>query len=129
MKVLVTGAAGLVGTECCILFASEGWEVISVDNYMRGKIFGGDAETKGNIAQMRKKYELERHELDIRDQQIAELVKKVDAIVHAAAQPSHPRSIEIPMEDFQINAFGTLNLLEAARKHNKAAPFIYCSTN
>jgi len=57
------------------------------------------------------------------------LVERVDAIVHAAAQPSHPRSIEIPMEDFQINTFGTLNLLEATRQHNKEIPFVYCSTN
>src|SRR5262245_2533775 len=129
MKVLVTGGAGLVGTECCKLFASEGWEVISVDNYMRAKIFGRDAETKGNIQNTCKNYGLEHHELDIRDERVVELVKKVDAIVHTAAQPSHPRSIEIPMEDFHINAFGTLNLLEATRKHNKDAPFVFCSTN
>ena len=129
MKVLVTGGAGLVGTECCKLFASEGWEVISIDNYMRAKIFGADAETKSNIQRTRKDYEIEHHELDIRDDKVAELVKRVDAIIHAAAQPSHPRSIEIPMEDFQINAFGTLHLLEAARRYNKDAPFAYCSTN
>jgi CDP-paratose 2-epimerase len=129
MKVLITGSAGLVGTECCRLFASEGWKVISVDNYMRAKIFGKDAETKENIQQTRKEFGLEHHELDIRDEKIAELVKGVDAIVHTAAQPSHPRSIEIPMEDFQINAFGTLNLLEATRKYNKDAPFVFCSTN
>jgi CDP-paratose 2-epimerase len=129
MKVLVTGAAGLVGIECCKLFASEGWDVVSVDNYMRGKIFGSDAETKDNIQRARKDYGLEHHELDIRDDKIGPLVKKVDAIVHAAAQPSHPRSIEIPMEDFQINAFGTLSLLEATRRYNKDAPFVFCSTN
>jgi CDP-paratose 2-epimerase len=127
--VLVTGAAGLVGTECCKLFACKGWDVIGVDNYLRGKIFGNEAETKGNIKQIQRAYGLEHHELDVRDEKIAELVKRVDAIVHAAAQPSHPRSIEIPMEDFQINAFGTLNVLEATRKYNKAAPFIFCSTN
>ncbi|MGD0420691.1 MAG: NAD-dependent epimerase/dehydratase family protein [Xanthobacteraceae bacterium] len=129
MKVLVTGAAGLVGTECCRLFASEGWDVISVDNYLRAKIFGSEAETRGNILETMRDYALEHHELDVRDEKISALVKRADAIVHAAAQPSHPRSIEIPMEDFQINAFGTLNLLEAARKHNKDAPFVFCSTN
>lgn len=129
MKVLVTGGAGLVGTESCKLFASEGWEVISVDNYSRAKIFGKDAETKGNIDATRKEFNIEHHEMDIRDEKIAELVKGVDAVVHTAAQPSHPRSIEIPMEDFQINAYGTLFLLEAVRKHNKDVPFVFCSTN
>jgi CDP-paratose 2-epimerase len=129
MKILVTGAAGLVGTECCKLFASNGWEVISVDNYMRAEIFGSDADTKENIKGTIKSYGLEHHEIDIRDEKIVKLVERADAVVHAAAQPSHPRSIEIPMEDFQINAFGTLNLLEATRRRNKEVPFVYCSTN
>ena len=106
MKILVTGAAGLVGTECCKLFASNGWEVISVDNYLRAGIFGSDADTKVNIKKTIKAYGLEHHEIDIRDEKIAKLVERAHAIVHAAAQPSHPRSIEIPMEDFQINTLG-----------------------
>ena len=129
MKILVTGAAGLVGTECCKLFASDGWEVISVDNYLRAEIFGSDADTKANIKKTIKAYGLEHHEIDIRDENIAKLVERADAVVHAAAQPSHPRSIQIPLEDFQINAFGTLNLLEATRQRNKEVPFVYCSTN
>ncbi|MFH1470113.1 MAG: NAD-dependent epimerase/dehydratase family protein, partial [Candidatus Micrarchaeota archaeon] len=129
MKVLVTGGAGLVGTESCKLFAKEGWEVISVDNYSRGRIFGKEGETKANIEKTMKDYGIEHHEMDIRDEKIAGLVKNVDAVIHTAAQPSHPRSIEIPMEDFQINAFGTLNLLEAVRKHNKSIPFVHSSTN
>lgn len=129
MKVLVTGGAGLVGTETCKLFSSEGWEVISVDNYSRAKIFGKDAETKTNIDATRKEYSIEHHEIDIRDEKIGELVKKVDAVVHTAAQPSHPRSIEIPMEDFQINAYGTLFILEQVRKLNPSVPFVHCSTN
>src|SRR5262249_18798626 len=129
MKILVTGAAGLVGTECCKLFASDGWEVISVDNYLRAEIFGSDADTKANIKKTIKAYGLEHHEIDIRDENIAKLVERADPVVHAAAQPSHPRSIQIPLEDFQINAFGTLNLLEATRQRNKEVPFVYCSTN
>lgn len=125
----MTGGAGLVGTECCKLFAMENHDVVSVDNYMRAKIFGKEAETKTNMEETKKEYNIEHHEIDIRDEKIVELVKKVDAIVHTAAQPSHPRSIEIPMEDFRINTEGTLNLLEAARKHNKDAPFVFCSTN
>ena len=129
MKVLITGGAGLVGSECCRLFSEKGWKVISVDNYMRGKIFGTEGNTKAIMNEIQKKYDVEHHELDIRDEKIFGLVKKADAIVHAAAQPSHPKSIEIPMEDFQINAYGTLLLLEAVRKYNRDAPFVFCSTN
>jgi len=68
MKVLVTGAAGLVGTDCCKLFASKGWEVIGVDNYMRAEIFGSDADTKANIKKTIKSRGLEHHEIDIRDE-------------------------------------------------------------
>jgi CDP-paratose 2-epimerase len=78
---------------------------------------------------MLKDIDVEHHEMDIRDDKVRNLIKKVDAVIHTAAQPSHPRSIEIPMEDFQINAYGTLFLLEAMRKHNKDAPFVFCSTN
>jgi CDP-paratose 2-epimerase len=128
MRVLVTGGAGLVGTECCRLFAERGWEVISVDNYIRGRIFGNEGHTKTNLFLV-KDLGVEHHEMDIRDKRMEDLVKRCDAIIHAAAQPSHPKSIEIPLEDFQINAWGTLFLLEAARQHNKDAAFVFCSTN
>ena len=74
MRVLVTGGAGLVGTECCKLFASEGFDVVSIDNYMRARIFGADAETKDNIQQTRKHYRIEHHELDIRHEKAGELL-------------------------------------------------------
>jgi CDP-paratose 2-epimerase len=128
MRVLVTGGAGLVGTECCRLFSEKGWEVVSVDNYMRGRIFGKDGHTKDNLSLL-KNMNVEHHEMDMRDDKIAELVKRCDAVIHTAAQPSHPKSIEIPVEDFQINAWGTLHLLEAVRNYNKEAPFVFCSTN
>ena len=129
MKILVTGGAGLVGTECCKLFAEQGHEVTSVDNYARGKIFGTEGETKSNIEAVRKEFSIEHHEMDIRNEKIIELIKKTDAIVHTAARPSHPKSIEIPVEDFQINAYGTLFLLDIVRKNNPTAPFVYCSTH
>lgn len=129
MKVLVTGGAGLVGSETCRLFYEQGWEVHSVDNYTRIKLFGQDGDTSKNMQKLQKDIDVTHHQMDIRDERIADLVKGVDAVVHTAAQPSHPKSIEIPMEDFQINAFGTLHLLEAVRKHNKDVPFVFCSTN
>lgn len=76
-----------------------------------------------------KEYNVEHYEIDIRDEKITHLIRKVDAIIHAAAQPSHPKSIEIPIEDFQINAYGTFFLLENLRKHNPDAIFVFCSTN
>jgi CDP-paratose 2-epimerase len=129
MKVLITGGAGLVGSECCKLFVEKGWEVISVDNYMRGKLFGAEGDTKQTMMTLLKDYNIEHHELDIRDERIIPLIRRVDAVIHTAAQPSHPKSIEIPIEDFQINAYGTLFLLEALRKYNKDAVFVFCSTN
>jgi len=129
MKILVTGGAGLVGSECCRLLSEEGYKVISVDNYMRKDIFGKEGDTESNIKSLLKDFDIEHHKIDIRDEKIIELVKKTDAVIHTAAQPSHPRSIEIPMQDFQINAYGTLFLLEALRKHNKQSPFVFCSTN
>ncbi len=129
MKVLVTGGAGLVGSECCKLLDETGYDVISVDNYKRGEIFGRRGDTESNIKEILKEYDIEHHKLDIRDDEIKTLIKKSDAIIHTAAQPSHPRSEEIPMEDFQINAYGTLKLLELVRKYNRDIPFVFCSTN
>ena len=128
-RVLITGGAGLVGTECCRLFAQQGWEVVSVDNNTRGKIFGQDGSTKNNIDFIEEMPAVTNHEIDIRDEKMVDLIKKSDAIIHAAAQPSHPKSIEIPVEDFHINAWGTLFLLENVRKHNPDIPFVFCSTN
>ena len=128
-KILITGCAGLVGSECCKLFAEKGYKVIGVDNYMRGTLFGEEGNTKFVIQYLMKNYDIELYEIDIRDKKMVELIKNADIIVHTAAQPSHPKSIEIPMEDFHINLYGTLFLLETVRKENKEAPFIFCSTN
>ncbi|MBI1748574.1 MAG: NAD-dependent epimerase/dehydratase family protein [Acidobacteria bacterium] len=131
MNILVTGGAGLVGSECCRLFASQGHSVISVDNYMRGKIFGNEGNTQAVIEGVLKDFSQIKHlEADIRDtEKMTRLIAEADVIIHAASQPSHPRSIEIPMEDFSINAYGTLNLLEITRQHNPKAVFIFCSSN
>ncbi len=129
MKALITGGAGLVGSEVSKLLSEKGFEIITVDNYMRGKIFGPAGDTKGVMEKLRHAYNITHYEIDIRDDKVKELMKGVDLIVHTAAQPSHPRSIEIPMEDFEINAMGTLKMLEATRRTAPDAVFIYTSTN
>jgi len=118
-----------VGSECCRLFSEHGWNVISVDNYMRGKLFGSMGNTESIIKEIIAEFEIEHYEIDIRDEKIIQLIKRADAVIHAASQPSHPKSIEIPLEDFNINAWGTLFLLENVRLHNKDIPFVFCSTN
>ncbi len=132
MKVLVTGGAGLVGSYCCQYYASQGHDVISVDNFTRGKLFGQMGNTKSNADFLLGQYanKIEFHDADIRDtDKMKSLITDTDIILHTAAQPSHPKSIEIPLEDFSINAWGTLQLLELARKVNDDAIFINCSTN
>jgi CDP-paratose 2-epimerase len=115
MKLLIISEAGLVGSENCKLFAEKGWKVISVDNYMEGKLFGAKGSTKQTMMAFLKDYNIEHYELDIRDESIIPLIKRVDAVIHSGTQPSHSKSIKIPMEDFQINAYGALFLLEAWR--------------
>ncbi len=130
-KVLITGSSGLIGSACVEKFASEGWGVVGVDNNMRGKIFGDEGSTEVTGVRLSKRLRnAEFIECDIRDGKALEpIISDVDAVVHCAAQPSHPRSLEIPLEDFQINAYGTLNLLEIARQKNHDIPFAYMSTN
>jgi CDP-paratose 2-epimerase len=127
--VLVTGGAGLVGSECCRLFAENGYDVISVDNYTRGDLFGSEGDTETNTERYLTGDRIDHRELDVRDGAVADIAAEVDAVVHNAAQPSHPKSIDIPMEDFDINVGGTLNLLEALRTRNPDAPFVFTSTN
>lgn len=113
------------------MFAQEGHTVIAVDNYTRGRIFGAEGNTQRVIQSLVRDFKNLTHiETDVRDvEKMLPIIAGVDAVIHTAAQPSHPKSIEIPLEDFSINAFGTLQLLELIRQHNPQAIFIYCSTN
>ena len=132
MKILVTGGIGLIGSACCELFLKKGHEVVSVDNNTRQTLFGKDANNKTNVKENRffEGNGLELVDADIRNKEVmSKIIKDVDAIVHLAAQPSHPKSLEIPIEDFQINAFGTLQLLELTRQLNPEIPFAFLSTN
>ncbi len=131
---LVTGSSGLIGSEVCTYFARElGYRVHGIDNNQRAAFFGPQGDTRWN--QMRLQRDLSgftHHELDIRDRaSVLALVRtlKPNVIVHTAAQPSHDRAAAIPFDDFDTNAVGTLNLLEAARQACPEAPFVHMSTN
>lgn len=129
----MTGSCGLIGSEVCIHFSRAGYEVSGVDNNQRAVFFGADGDTSWSLQRLRAdipKYD--HHNLDIRDRPgVSSLLQKTrpDVIVHTAAQPSHDRAAQIVFDDFDTNAGGTLNLLEAARLHAPEAVFIHMSTN
>ena len=132
---LVTGSAGLIGSETCKRFHSEGLDIAGIDNDMRARFFGPEASTRRTKEQLQGALQGYRHEdLDIRDTaKVTELFARygsaVKVIVHTAAQPSHDWAAREPHTDFQVNAVGTLNLLEATRQHCPEAVFIFTSTN
>jgi CDP-paratose 2-epimerase len=133
-KILVTGSSGLIGSEVALYFGSElGYEVHGVDNNQRAVFFGPQGDTRWNQKRLMGKLSgFKHHELDIRDRQgVLNLVKEIrpSVIVHAAAQPSHDRAAAIPFDDFDTNAVGTLNFLEAVRQYSADSPFIHMSTN
>jgi len=133
-KILVTGSSGLIGSEVSIHFATLGWQVHGIDNNQRAIFFGPQGDTRWNQNRLEEKLTTSfvHHEIDIRDRNaILALLKelKPDAIVHTAAQPSHDRAAAIPFDDFDTNAVGTLNLLEAVRQACPESPFVHMSTN
>lgn len=132
-RLLVTGSSGLIGSEVVSHFARIGWEVHGVDNNMRADFFGSAGDTRWNQKRLQMEFSnFKHHELDIRDRiAVEDLIKSVapTAIVHCAAQPSHDLAASRPFDDFDVNAGGTLSLLEATRRHAKDSPFVYMSTN
>ena len=132
-KLLITGSSGLIGSEVCVHFDQLGWEIHGVDNNQRAVFFGKNGDTRWNQARLQDNLRsYHHHELDIRDRQgVLELLQTVrpDAIVHTAAQPSHDRAAAIPFDDFDTNAVGTFNLLEATRRYRTDVPFVHLSTN
>jgi CDP-paratose 2-epimerase len=133
--VIVTGSAGLIGSETVKRFAQDGARVVGIDNDMRAQFFGAEASTKKTRDELVKTVPgYEHHNVDIRDAgAVSDLFKKqggsIAAIVHTASQPSHDWAARDPQTDFTINANGTLNLLEAARNFCPEAPFVFTSTN
>jgi len=133
-RILVTGSSGLIGSEVCTYFAKElNYKVYGIDNNQRAVFFGESGDTRWNQARLQAELpNFVHNELDIRNRTDVMLLMaqiKPDAIVHTAAQPSHDRAAGIPFDDFDTNAVGTLNMLEAARRFAQQAPFVNMSTN
>ena len=132
-KILVTGSAGLIGSESVKFFCERDFQIIGIDNDMRKYFFGTEASTKWNRRQLEDAYKNYTHYgIDIRHQdQVESLFKKnkFDLIIHTAAQPSHDWAAKEPLTDFTVNALATLILLEATRKYAPDAVFIFTSTN
>jgi len=133
MKLLVTGCSGLIGSEAVAYFDGRGHSVTGVDNNMRRVFFGPGGDTRWNLARLQRDTRRFNHvDLDIRDREaLSALLRgsRFDCIIHCAAQPSHDKAQEIPLLDFEVNALGTLNLLEATRQFCPDAAFIHMSTN
>lgn len=131
--IIVTGSAGLIGSEAARHYDARGWRVIGVDNNLRRAFFGADGDTTWQRRSLEEACSNYLHaDLDIRDRAaVRGLVRdaRPDAVVHCAAQPSHDLAARIPFDDFEVNALGTLNLLEAMRQHAAEAAFVFMSTN
>jgi CDP-paratose 2-epimerase len=133
MKLLVTGSSGLIGSEVVDYFCKLGWQVHGVDNNMRADFFGPQGDTRWNQQRLKSMHQdFHHHEMDIRDRgAVLECLQtlKPDLVVHTAAQPSHDLAASRPFDDFDVNAVGTLNMLEATRLHAPESVFVHMSTN
>ena len=132
-KIIITGSSGLIGSDVCVHFDDIGWQVHGVDNNQRAVFFGEKGDTRWNQDRLGSMLtNFQHHELDIRDREnVINLIAEIgpDAIVHTAAQPSHDRAAAIPFQDFDTNAVGTFNLLEATQQYSTDVPFAHMSTN
>ena len=133
---LVTGSAGLIGSEAVRHFAGLGLDVVGIDNDMRAEFFGAEASTAWNVLRLTSEMgdSYTHSDADIRDRDaLAKIFKKygkdISVVIHTAAQPSHDWALRDPYTDFDVNAGGTLNVLQNVREHCIDAPVIHCSTN
>src|SRR5258705_7051102 len=131
--ILVTGSSGLIGSEAVEHFDRQAHTVVGIDNNMRREFFGAAGDTLWNLNRLKSATKKFTHfSVDIRDRAALDELfrsRRFDLIVHCAAQPSHDRARDIPILDFEVNALGTLNLLEATRQHSPEAVFLFMSTN
>lgn len=133
---IVTGSGGLIGSESVARFVGLGYEVIGLENDMRARFFGEQASTAHTTDSLLARYgdSFRSLPIDIRDREaverlFAERGGRIELVIHTAAQPSHDWAAIEPHTDFEVNALGTLNLLEATRRHAGGATFVHCSTN
>jgi CDP-paratose 2-epimerase len=133
--VIVTGSGGLIGSESVGHFAEQGYDVVGIENDMRARFFGPEASTTPLTRRLLDYYDAFRTvDLDIRDAEgvdrlVASVATNLELVIHTAAQPSHDWAANDPPTDFGVNATGTLNLLEATRRHKPTATFVFTSTN
>src|SRR5260221_7216476 len=131
--VLVTGSSGLIGSEAVEHFDRQGHTVVGIDNNMRREFFGAAGDTLWNLNRLKSATKNFTHySADIRDRAALDELfrsRRFDLIVHCAAQPWHDKARDIPILDFEVNALGTINLLEATRQHCPEAVFLFLSTN
>lgn len=133
-EILITGSAGLIGSQAVRLFIEKGFRVIGIDNNTRGSLFGHDADTNWNRDTLKKDFadSYIHYQNDIRDKNAMEEIFKRHSfgiIIHAAGQPSHDQAAKDPIMDFEINAYATLLLLELFRKYSPGATFIFTSSS
>lgn len=132
-KILITGAGGLIGSEAVEYYCGSGNEVYGIENNQREVFFGPKGSTQPRLTQLKNNFSnFKNYTIDIRNKEdIISLFKQIkfDVVIHTAAQPSHDRAADIPFDDFETNANGTLHLLEAVRQTNKDCVFIHMSTN
>ena len=133
---IISGSGGLIGSESTEHFARAGYDVVGIENDMRAWFFGAEASTAHTSERLRSELgdAFTSVELDIRDAEgidrlFASHGGAIELVIHTAAQPSHDWAASDPQVDFAVNANGTLNLLEATRRHAPAATFVFCSTN
>jgi CDP-paratose 2-epimerase len=133
MNILVTGSSGLIGSEAVEYYDRTGHNVHGIDNNMRNEFFGPQGDTTWNLKRLQEvTRHFTHHDIDIRDRaRVLAFFREArfDKIIHCAAQPSHDRAAAIPFDDFDVNAVGTLNLLEATHQYSPEAVFIHMSTN
>lgn len=132
MRLLVTGSGGLVGSEAVLHFINKGYTVYGIDNDTRRMLFGPEASVRSRIHSLQQEVKYKHIEVDLISKEAIDAAIRVarpDVVIHTAAQPSHDWAVNDPHFDFNVNALGTLHLLEATRQYNPNTPFIYTSTN